>query len=540
MSYQRHGDHRSSSAAAAPASGEPVPGKRTLTEARGAGQALPGAVRAGMEQSFGVDFSAVRIHEGPAAPAIGALAYTEGADIHVAPGCYDPASRGGLELLGHELAHVVQQAEGRVTATTQAKGLAANDDDALEREADELGVRAARGERVRSSGAVIGGGGGAIQRFAFVRAQQVAATAPALTPAMQAMVADDQVRDYQSQAEFAAHAAGGLDYLGNLPDGTWLRFKPTGINLVGENHTDVTLEDVLPAVGSNSFIYEPFASDQLEEGSALAEAYQAQNEDRFAALGVDGPPDAAHGAESLYPKLGVSMGIVATACGHDKGSADTLAKLTTAGGYLGQAMSRALRMAWAHVADLFDKHADPSDSGEVRAAPREQALVAVYAAQQGPLGKLIAGLTGDTFLGDPLTEAPALKAPLVAFAQAYLDATVEAAANPANGLSARQRKKLAGMKQGTNPEKSAMLWAWRDLEFKKAVDAATGRGVRYAGMGQLHLDELVEHGLQGGQHAFNLGRDDLATFQARTQALAATAEAPADAAPAARASSDDR
>ncbi len=128
----------------------------------------------------------------------------------------------------------------------------------------------------------------------------------------------------------------------------------------------------------------------------------------------------------------------------------------------------------------------------------------------------------------------------MAFAQAYLDATVEAAANPANGLSARQRKKLAGMKQGTNPEKSAMLWAWRDLEFKKAVDAATGRGVRYAGMGQLHLDELVEHGLQGGQHAFNLGRDDLATFQARTQALAATAEAPADAAPAARASSDDR
>lgn len=112
------------------------------------GKALPEDVQTRMEGAFGTDFSAVRIHEGREAAALGALAYTQGSDISFAPGQYQPESQRGQELLGHELAHVVQQAEGRVQATTQAKGVAINDDAALEREADEAGARAARGESV--------------------------------------------------------------------------------------------------------------------------------------------------------------------------------------------------------------------------------------------------------------------------------------------------------------------------------------------------------------------------------------------------------
>ena len=113
-----------------------------------AGRELPEDVRVQMESSFGADFSAVRIHEGPQAAALGAQAYTQGTDIHFAPGHYDPSSESGQALLGHELTHVVQQSQGRVSATTQAKGIGINDDSALEREADDLGARAARGERV--------------------------------------------------------------------------------------------------------------------------------------------------------------------------------------------------------------------------------------------------------------------------------------------------------------------------------------------------------------------------------------------------------
>ncbi len=112
----------------------------------GGGQALPDDVRVKMELAFGADFSAVRIHEGGHAASLGALAYAQGSELHFAPGQYQPHSEAGQELLGHELAHVVQQAQGRVQSTAQAKGAAINDDAGLEREADELGARAARGE----------------------------------------------------------------------------------------------------------------------------------------------------------------------------------------------------------------------------------------------------------------------------------------------------------------------------------------------------------------------------------------------------------
>jgi len=112
----------------------------------GSGVAMPEEVRAKMERAFAVDFSAVRIHEGPRAEALGALAYTQGAEIHFAAGQYEPGSPRGQELLGHELAHVVQQTAGRVGATKQVMGVALNDDETLEAEADRLGAASARNE----------------------------------------------------------------------------------------------------------------------------------------------------------------------------------------------------------------------------------------------------------------------------------------------------------------------------------------------------------------------------------------------------------
>jgi hypothetical protein len=132
----------------------------------GGGAQMPEDVQDKMEAAFGADFSPVRIHEGAHAEAIGALAYTQGTDIHFAPGQYQPSSQRGQELIGHELAHVVQQSEGRVAPTVQAKGLAINDDTGLEAEADELGARAARGEIVRSGGGDVVAGQGPAQRKA--------------------------------------------------------------------------------------------------------------------------------------------------------------------------------------------------------------------------------------------------------------------------------------------------------------------------------------------------------------------------------------
>jgi hypothetical protein len=105
---------------------------------------MPDEVKSGMETSFDRDFSEVRVHSNSSkAPEVGALAYTQGSDIHFAPGQYSPDTSAGRQLLGHELAHVVQQSDGRVSPTTEVNGIPVNDSPALEDEADKLGSRAA-------------------------------------------------------------------------------------------------------------------------------------------------------------------------------------------------------------------------------------------------------------------------------------------------------------------------------------------------------------------------------------------------------------
>jgi diketogulonate reductase-like aldo/keto reductase len=125
--------------------------------ASGVGSPLPDELRGSMESSVGADFSTVRVHQDGAAGAAEARALARGNDVHFAPGEYDASSHGGRALIGHELAHVVQQRAGRVAASAQGKGARFTEDMSLEVEADAAGERAARGEPV----AIAGGGSAA-------------------------------------------------------------------------------------------------------------------------------------------------------------------------------------------------------------------------------------------------------------------------------------------------------------------------------------------------------------------------------------------
>ena len=116
------------------------PGRLGL--ANGGGRPLPEALRGRMEAALGADFSAVRVHVGPQAERIGAIAFTLGSDIYFAPGRFQPDTAQGQQLLGHELAHVVQQRQGRVR-NPMGSGIAVVQDRALEAEADRLGQHAA-------------------------------------------------------------------------------------------------------------------------------------------------------------------------------------------------------------------------------------------------------------------------------------------------------------------------------------------------------------------------------------------------------------
>lgn len=104
---------------------------------------LPEALRTEMEGAFLADFSNVRVSDDPDLAASGTLALTEGDHIRFAPGQWAPDTSAGRSLLGHELAHVVQQRQGRGAARGAAGQLAI--DASLEAEADVVGSRIASG-----------------------------------------------------------------------------------------------------------------------------------------------------------------------------------------------------------------------------------------------------------------------------------------------------------------------------------------------------------------------------------------------------------
>ncbi len=97
----------------------------SIQQARSGGQPLADNIRQPMEQAFGADFSGVKVHTDAQADqlnqSIQAKAFTTGQDVFFCSGEYDPGSRGGQELIAHELTHVVQQNGGAVRQSQQTQ-----------------------------------------------------------------------------------------------------------------------------------------------------------------------------------------------------------------------------------------------------------------------------------------------------------------------------------------------------------------------------------------------------------------------------------
>ena len=106
------------------------------------GQPLDVATSAFMESRFGHDFSKVSVHTDAKAAestrAVSAMAYTVGQDIIFGAGQYAPGTTSGRQLIGHELAHVVQQAPFAACTTRQILGQVNNE---FEHEADQAAAK---------------------------------------------------------------------------------------------------------------------------------------------------------------------------------------------------------------------------------------------------------------------------------------------------------------------------------------------------------------------------------------------------------------
>ena len=95
---------------------------------------MPDHLKEGIEDLSGYSMDDMRMHYKSDKSATQALTYTQGTDIHVAPGQEQHPP--------HEAWHVAQQMSGRVEPTTEVGGMPVNDNEDLEREADAMGARA--------------------------------------------------------------------------------------------------------------------------------------------------------------------------------------------------------------------------------------------------------------------------------------------------------------------------------------------------------------------------------------------------------------
>jgi hypothetical protein len=113
-------------------------------EAASGGSPLDAGTAARFAPALGRDLGNVRVHtggeSGEAAAALEADAFAVGNDIYFGAGRYAPGTETGDHLLAHELAHVVQHADGRMPS---ADGLTVSDpSDALELDAERTAQRA--------------------------------------------------------------------------------------------------------------------------------------------------------------------------------------------------------------------------------------------------------------------------------------------------------------------------------------------------------------------------------------------------------------
>jgi hypothetical protein len=104
------------------ASGDTSPDlEAAINSARGSGGPLEAGLQRSMGQAMGADFSGVRVHTNAQADqlnqSIQAKAFTTGQDVFFRQGSYEPGSRGGQELIAHELTHVAQQSGREVRRT---------------------------------------------------------------------------------------------------------------------------------------------------------------------------------------------------------------------------------------------------------------------------------------------------------------------------------------------------------------------------------------------------------------------------------------
>lgn len=235
---------------------------------------LPPALQQNMESLSGIDLSKVQVHRNSADPAgLDALAYTQGENIHLAPG--------EERLLPHEAWHVVQQKQGRVKPTAQAAtDITINDDPKLEAEADRMGAKAnqsdhgaankpilvkasmsSRGRQTVQRKVRISGGSKRVKEADYKKGGSKSGVGSRYL--VSSLIKDKVKRVFTGAAEMEAYANGKVDYIGDVRTASgktfWYRLPENRLTVLGEYHNDRkgNAEDVIVGLNTKRYKYEP-------------------------------------------------------------------------------------------------------------------------------------------------------------------------------------------------------------------------------------------------------------------------------------------
>ena len=346
----------------------------------------------------------------------------------------------------------------------------------------------------------------AVQRWAFVNGQQQ--SPDGLRGKKKKLARDQLVHAYTSDEEFEKHAAGKTDYLGNLPGpvsaGTWVRFECRGTNVLGENHTKVTLPDVLAAVDSKDFVYEAFATDDFGSEPKTQEADRKSLKATREKVGIAKEQDLGrYGLESLYPKMGVLMSDLFYAI-NDPQQLRRYAR-DGAAEHSGLQMTRYVKIAWEYGKDIRNY------SGQ-EGLTAARAELAAFRPSEAGLDGYIRKLPDGGHIGDLLEDADDYRGPL----REYLEVLIPElwAREPRTPLTEGQQQNgraLASMGDRMSQE--------RNSKIQDRVKKEVHRGVRYIGMGEDHLEYLANNLDEPKITFYRMGGADLQGFEDRTDQL---------------------
>lgn len=382
----------------------------------------------------------------------------------------------------------------------------------------------------------------AVQRYAFIKGEQLD-PAQSKDEKVQSLAADRTIRDFRSEAELQSFASQQTDYIGNVGnENVWVRFKESGINLIGEDHGFITLKDVLAGVFAlerGEWVYEGFTDmeDELHDRKEKKELHKTvkdvhEEHGLYNAYKISRDQEVEHAAESILPRIGYLLSLM-LANGKKDGKTPGKKELSfeEIPQYNLEVMTSGLKYAWEHGKDVVSEVEQLKEEqggcfcSGYKPPEKTKDLIKVIGKVSAQIGAFIEGMKYTTSLSDNLkAQGEDLHDSLVKFSEAMLDYLVFIKSQQNSGTSDGIRSKLQAAQ--TPGEKHEAFADLRNERFQKLVssrktsDEIFGKkAIRYAGMGANHLDAFKDS--EWGDRKFDMqpGGYDYEKFKAHTEAL---------------------